>query len=89
EDHENAALLARGLAELPGIELDAAAVRTNIVIFRVAGPAAALLAGLRERGVLGVPVGPHAVRFVTHRDVSRADVEQALELVREVAAAAA
>ncbi len=88
-DHENAAFLARGLAELPGIDLDPAAVRTNIVIFRVAGPAAALLAGLRERGVLGVPVGPHAVRFVTHRDVSRADVEQALERVREVAAAAA
>ncbi|HEX5761029.1 MAG TPA: GntG family PLP-dependent aldolase [Thermoanaerobaculia bacterium] len=88
EDHEHAALLARGLAELPGIELDPAAVRTNIVIFRVRkGTAAPFLARLRESGVLGVPVSRDAVRFVTHRDVSRADVVAALDVVRSLAAA--
>src|ERR687894_1234048 len=40
EDHENARALARGLSELPGIELDHAAVETNIVRFGVADAAA-------------------------------------------------
>ena len=34
-DHENAQVLARGLASLPGVELDPATVETNIVIFSV------------------------------------------------------
>ena len=33
EDHERARELARGLAELPGIDVDAERVETNIVIF--------------------------------------------------------
>ncbi|HYC33900.1 MAG TPA: threonine aldolase family protein, partial [Gemmatimonadales bacterium] len=37
EDHERARRLARGLAELPGIEVDAGRVDTNIVIFDVSG----------------------------------------------------
>ncbi len=99
EDHANAALLARGLAELPGIDLDLATVQTNIVIFRVTpaffgatsgedfpdGTAAAFLVRLRERGVWAVAVGRDLVRFVTHRDVSRRQVETALEQVRKVA----
>ena len=35
EDHANAGRLARAVAELPGVELDLATVRTNIVIFRL------------------------------------------------------
>ena len=35
DDHANAKALARGLAELPMIKLDAATVDTNIVIFGV------------------------------------------------------
>ena len=33
EDHENARVLAEGLAELPGVKLDASTVETNIVLF--------------------------------------------------------
>lgn len=35
EDHANAKLLAEGLAQIPGITIDAAAVQTNIVFFTV------------------------------------------------------
>ncbi len=35
EDHENAQRLARALAEVPGLEIDPAAVRTNIVVATV------------------------------------------------------
>ena len=45
EDHERARRLARGLAELPGIAVDADRVETNIVIFDVRGT------GLTARGV--------------------------------------
>ncbi|HSG38708.1 MAG TPA: GntG family PLP-dependent aldolase [Thermoanaerobaculia bacterium] len=83
EDHENAARLANALAELPGIDLDPSAVRTNIVIFRLtSGGAMAFLERLREAGVLAVPVSQDKVRFVTHRDVSPAQIGQAIEKIQ-------
>jgi threonine aldolase len=39
EDHANAARLAAAVAELPGIDLDPASVRTNIVVCRLQPPA--------------------------------------------------
>lgn len=83
EDHENARLLAEGLANLRGVRV-APAPATNIVIFdiRETGMAAGeLSARLRERGVLINPIGPSTLRAVTHYDVSRADCEKALEAV--------
>ena len=50
EDHENARLLAEGLAELPASTIDPATVETNIVIFEVPD-APALIAALAEREV--------------------------------------
>jgi len=83
DDHENAARLARALAELPGIEIDPASVQTNIVIFRVTqGTAQALVARLKESGILAVAIAADKVRFVTHRDVSRAQIDQAIETIR-------
>jgi threonine aldolase len=85
EDHENARLLAEGLGNLRGVRVSPPA--TNIVIFdiRETGMAAAeLSARLREAGVLINPVGPTALRAVTHYDVSRADCEKALEAVASV-----
>ena len=41
----------------------------------------ALLAKLRERGVLAVPFGAGRVRMVTHLDVSADDVERAGEVL--------
>jgi threonine aldolase len=85
EDHEKAARLARALSELPGIEIDPGAVRTNIVIFRLTSEdSAAFLARLREAGVLGGQVSRDRVRLVTHRDVSRERVDEAIERIRKV-----
>jgi threonine aldolase len=52
EDHANAALLARAVAELPGVELDPGAVRTNIVVFRLVAGVSGIGAerGAAERG---------------------------------------
>jgi threonine aldolase len=84
EDHKNARLLADGLAEMPGITFDPSMVKTNIVIFEVEGGAPPFLAALAEKGVLALPVGPDRVRMITHNDVSRSDVEQGLEIIRDV-----
>ena len=81
EDHENARRLAAALAELPGIEIDPASVQTNIVVFRVKD-ARGFLARLQEEGVLGSQVSRDQARFVTHRDVSCDQVEEAIARLR-------
>lgn len=85
EDHENAARLAQALAELPGIGIDPSEVQTNIVVCRVAEGVPGFLARLKEGGVLGSQVTRDYARFVTHRDVSPAQLDQAIERIRRVA----
>jgi threonine aldolase len=77
EDHENALVLARGLAELPGIELDVSAVETNIVRFEVAD-AVGFCSALARSGVRMGALDARTVRAVTHLDVDRAGVEAAV-----------
>ena len=77
EDHENARVLAEGLAELPGAGIDPDEVETNIVIFEV-DDAANLVGRIADRVELQVVDGRH-VRAVTHLDVDRAEIERALE----------
>ena len=87
EDHDNAHFLARQLAEIPGIGIDPAKVQTNIVIYSVkpAGMSSAdFLAALARRNVLAVPVDEHRVRMVTHLDVNRTDIENAVAAVRDL-----
>ncbi|WP_251977747.1 low-specificity L-threonine aldolase [Salinicola avicenniae] len=75
EDHAKAAHLAAGLAAIEGITVTAQA--TNMVFVSFDDPAldpAELHAWLAERGIL---VGAlYAPRFVTHRDVSMADIDR-------------
>lgn len=86
-DHENAQILAKRLAKIPGIRIDPAMVQTNIVIFDVADTrlvAPALVEKLNQRRVLTGAVDGSRIRVVTHRDVSRADCEQAVQVIGEV-----
>jgi threonine aldolase len=81
DDHENARRLADGLARL-GFEIDPPP-ETNMVCFAVRDTRA-FLAATRARQLL---VNPQEGRFraVTHLDVSRADVDEALGRIEEVA----
>lgn len=86
EDHENARLLANGLAELRGVKIDAERVVTNIVIFDVAGTgqtSQAICDQLKENGVLASGFGS-SIRMVTHYDVSRRDIEKTTDILREI-----
>lgn len=89
DDHRNAQRLARGLATIPGLHVDLERVRTNMVLVGVAGGGvtpAALAARLRTAGVLVIPVGPSTLRMVTHRHISGAAVDRAVEIIRGVCA---
>jgi threonine aldolase len=90
EDHENAQLLAQGLAAIPGIQIDPKKVQTNIVIFDVGQTrlgAAQFVEELNKRKVLTGAVDATRIRVVTHRDVSRADCKQAVRIIGEVVGA--
>lgn len=82
EDHDHACLIAKGLAELPGVTLDPAVVQTNIVIFEVEDAR-----GVAERLVDRVElqaVDARRLRAVTHLDVGRAHIERALAASADV-----
>lgn len=82
-DHENARLLADGLGTIKRVKV-LFAVDTNIVFFQVDGLSGAGFARLaKENGVRFSVVGA-GVRAVTHLDVTRQQVEQAVQIVRQV-----
>jgi threonine aldolase len=84
EDHENARVLAEGLSGVPGIDVDLEMIQTNIVIYGLGETgidSATFLSELKNRGVLAGPVDRKRVRMVTHLDVTRVQVEQAVEVV--------
>ena len=89
-DHDNAQILAQGLARIPGIQIAPAKVQTNIVIFDVGQTRftpAQLVEKLDQRQVLTGAVDGTRIRVVTHRDVSRIDCEHAVRVIGEVVGA--
>ncbi len=90
DDHANAKTLAEGLANINGIVVDLGSVQTNMVMGYVDGlgiTAPDFAMRLAEKGVLANAADPRKVRFVTHKDVSAADVKMALGVIAEVAKA--
>jgi len=84
-DHRYAKALAAGLEKCWGAQaLAVTDVLTNIVIVRSGDPQS-LVRTLSERGVLCNAIGPHAVRFVTHRDLSDDAIAEALCVCTQVA----
>lgn len=79
EDHANAERLAEGLSQIDGIGIQSRA--TNMVFARIPeAHCAPLEAWLKERGILTQML--YASRFVTHRDVSRADIDTFIDAVK-------
>jgi len=87
EDHQNASVLARGLAEINGIHLDPDSVETNIVIFQVAIDGVTVMEivdSLKQNGVLVVPFGGSSIRCVTHLNVTRKDIQDAIRIMQKI-----
>ena len=80
EDHANARRLADGLAGLPGVTV--APPQSHMVFVDLAPErAAGIEERLRARGVL--VTGVYRLRLVTHLDVSAADIDRAVHILRQ------
>ena len=81
-------LLAAGLAELGVFEPNVP--QTNIVVANVRrGSLEQWVGAFREQGVLAVPFGRGRMRMVTHLNITREDIEEALRRVRRAVEAVA
>ena len=88
EDHENARALADGLRELGPFRPNTP--QTNIVVVDIVrGSLGQWLSGFEREGVLAVAFGPARMRLVTHLNISREDINDALGRIQAVVGAAA
>jgi threonine aldolase len=88
EDHANAASLARGMAQIPGVTVETP--ETNLVFFDTTGTgmtASQFAARLRPLGVTISVSGTFRGRACTHLDVTAAQIEEAVAIMRQVIAA--
>ncbi|HDY8051906.1 TPA: low-specificity L-threonine aldolase [Vibrio vulnificus] len=81
-DHANAKALAQGLSELPGVHINPDFVQTNIVFAKLDDNVDinAIAQKLAEESIIITPGNP--IRFVTHKDISRQDIDLFLEKLR-------
>ncbi len=85
EDHDNAQLLAQGLQQVPGIQINPEEVQTNIVVFHTPGISAPAVAQeLTEQGVGVLAIGAESLRAVTNLMVTEAQVRVVPERVKSV-----
>lgn len=82
-DHDNAAYLARELAQMDEFEIDLSAVQTNMLFAKCQTglEPQALCAHLKHQGII---ISPGAVlRLVTHKDVDRADMDTVIGAIKQ------
>jgi threonine aldolase len=78
EDHATARQLAFGLARIPGMVIQPETVQTNIVFFKPP-PSVSGADFVRKMDARGIRMGGAAkIRAVTHRMVTAADIDDAL-----------
>ena len=86
DDHANAKIFAERLSGLEGIDVEPAAVETNIVLIDVTKSgetAAAISKRLRDHGVRIGAIGATTLRAVTHLDLDQSHVIEAADIFRE------
>jgi threonine aldolase len=85
DDHENARLLAKGLGEIDGVTVEP--VSTNMVFFDIEGlsiTGTELVERTMKHGLRFSPMAPTRIRAVTHLDVTKEQILEAVDIVREV-----
>ncbi|WP_414447080.1 low specificity L-threonine aldolase [Burkholderia sp. 22PA0099] len=88
EDHEHARMLANGIAGQPGISLDVSTVETNIVRFGISSlPAGEFVERLYEKGLHVLPSGADGVRAIPYLNITRDQVQEAIDIISAVAQA--
>ncbi|GAK12369.1 low-specificity L-threonine aldolase [Geomicrobium sp. JCM 19039] len=86
-DHTNAEVLADGLHRLPELRIINEEVHSNIVIVSLEQlpiDATLFIQRLKDQGILVSRMNERQVRLVTHREISRADVERVVRVIKEM-----
>ncbi|MGQ3891908.1 low-specificity L-threonine aldolase [Legionella sp. CNM-4043-24] len=84
DDHDNAAILASGLAGIDAFEVDQRALQTNILFISQPDNYAGLYQHLLQRGI-AFPKQANSqnrLRLVTHLDVNRQDIQRVVDEVK-------
>jgi len=85
EDHENAKYFANELAKISNIVVDVNEVETNIVYFGTRDRSPKWVEQeLKNKGVLVFAIRKNQVRAITHLDVNRSQINQALQIISEL-----
>ncbi|MEN3008417.1 low-specificity L-threonine aldolase [Pseudothermotoga sp.] len=86
EDHDNAKFLATKLKEI-GYVVNPEEVETNMVILETSNlsvDASRFVKIMEENGILSNTISESSIRLVTHKDVSRKDIEEALNIFEKL-----
>ncbi len=82
EDHANARVLAENIAAMKDLSVDMQTVQTNIVIVQTGNmDAQALVDAIGDEGTLTYAIARGKLRFVTHLDVTREDMDTASQAI--------
>jgi len=87
EDHRNARYLAEAINGVGGLSIDLDKVQTNIVVADISGTkmdSRQFVASAADKGVRVTAFGPYLVRFVTHKDVSRNQIDEVIQIIKEM-----
>ena len=87
EDHANARKLAEGLADMPGLSIDPAMIKTNIVYFETTREDLfedELVRRLEKEGIKIAAMGPRLLRAVTYYQITGEDIEFALHAFSKI-----
>jgi threonine aldolase len=88
EDHANARIIAKAVADVPGLTLVPPEAPTNLVWFEVSGKLGTpkeVAEKLKANGVLVAPLGTNVIRAVTHLDVTREQCLKAADAIGRLA----
>lgn len=86
-DHQNAKILAQGFAQIKGFQIDPESVETNIVIVDVSESGYSVMEvveKLRQNGVLVVSFGRTYIRAVTHLDITKDQIIEAIKIAQKL-----
>jgi threonine aldolase len=85
-DHANARMIAEAVAATHATDIDLASVQTNIVLFSLNdnGDAPQLVAALKSEGILSSAIDANTIRFVTHHQISREDIEAVAQILTKL-----
>eukprot|EP00262_Sarcandra_glabra_P013439 TRINITY_DN3720_c0_g2_i2.p1 TRINITY_DN3720_c0_g2~~TRINITY_DN3720_c0_g2_i2.p1 ORF type:complete len:312 (+),score=54.04 TRINITY_DN3720_c0_g2_i2:374-1309(+) len=87
EDHRKTKILADGLNQIKGLQVDTAAVETNFIIFDIIEgsniTAESLSKFLEEHGILILAGSSPRIRLVLHHQVSEGDIQYVLSCIQK------